>query len=251
MPSMSSDSSTPPDFRMAETRWTQVIRSQGKSSEARMALKELTEAYYQPVYQFIRERSPNEEAAKDSTQTFFARVLDRYGFDGADPERGRFRSFLLGAVKHFLSEQRAHEKRQKRGGEVTHQSLESSPAPNASTAPGLQVADSSTPSPDAAFDRLWAYTLLERALGRLEAECQVEGKAKLFTVLQPWLAGGDPQSQAEAAMELGLSENATRMAIHRLRQRYRSGLRKELSHTMAPGFSVDEEMRHLFAALVE
>ena len=97
-----------PDFRMAETRWAQVIRSKGHSSEAKLALTDLAEAYYQPVFWFIKERSPNEDASRDLTQEFFARVLDKYGFEGADPNRGRFRSFLLGAVKHFLSDQRAY-----------------------------------------------------------------------------------------------------------------------------------------------
>ncbi len=234
---------------MVETRWTQVIQSKGDSPEAKLALKDLTAAYYAPVYRFIQDRTTHHETAQDLTQEFFARVLDRYGFDGADPKRGRFRSFLLGAVKHFLAEHYAHEGRQKRGGGVAHQSLDA-PNPNTdSSAPGLQVADDDALQPDLAFDRHWALTVLARALTKLEKACEVEGKARQFAILQPWLAGGGEQLQADAAFKLGISEAATRVAIHRLRQRFRKCLRSELSQTLAPGICVDEELRHLFSAL--
>ncbi len=253
MASDSNDDRVPaPDYRMAATRWTQVILSKGESSEAQMALKDLTEAYYQPVFHFIRERSPNEDAARDLTQEFFARVLERYGFQGADPGRGRFRSFLLGAVKHFLSEQRAHAHRQKRGGGVPHHSLDAPPLPSSasgSSAPGLQVADESTLPPDAAFDRLWATAVLARALSQLEEACRTEGKGRQFEILQPWLAGGADRPQSDAAFQLGLSESATRVAIHRLRQKFKGAVRSELAQTVGPGISVNEELQHLFSAL--
>ena len=238
-----------PDFRMAETRWTQVIRSKGHSSEAKLALKDLAEAYYQPVFWFIKERSANEDTARDPTQEFFARVLDKYGFEGADPSRGRFRSFLLGAVKHFLSDQRAHAQRQKRGGGIPHDSIEASGSDSDSSLPGFQVADDKTVPPDEAFDRLWANTVLARGLARLEADCVADGKVKQFEVLQPWLAGGADQPQADAAFQLGMSESAVRVAIHRLRQRFRKAVLAELAQTVGPGISVQEEMQHLFAAL--
>ena len=237
------------DFSMAETRWTQVIRSKGESSEAKMALKDLTEAYYKPVYRFICDRTSNNDTARDLTQGFFARVLAKYGFDGADPARGRFRSFLLKAVKNYLAEQHAYSQRQKRGGGVDHQSLDA-PYPNTeSSAPGLQVADRDTLPPDLAFDRLWAHTVLERALANLESTFQSEGKAEHFATLEPWLAGGADRTQAEAAFDLGLSESAVRVAIHRLRQRFRNSVRAELAHTVATGESIEEELQHLFSAL--
>jgi RNA polymerase sigma-70 factor (ECF subfamily) len=228
-----------------------VILSKGRTPESEMALQDLCEAYYDPVYHFIRERRPHGDEARDLTQEFFARVLDRSGFQGADPTRGRFRSFLLGAVKHFLSAHRAHAERKKRGGGIEHQSLDApsfSQDPNA-TAANLQVADPNALSPDQAFDQLWANTVLERALDRLEKDCQRDGKGQQFEVLQPWLAGGADRPQAEAAYRLGLSESATRVAIHRLRQKFRGAVRSELAHTLGPGISVKEELGHLFAAL--
>ena len=234
---------------MAETRWTQVILSKGESPEARLALKDLASAYYNPVFRFIRDRTQDHEKARDLTQQFFERVLDRYGFEGADPERGRFRSFLLGAVKHFLAEQNARERRQKRGGDIVHESLDA-PNPNTgSTAPGLQVADPDAVMPDEVFDRHWAHTVLDRALIKLENEYDANGKIRQFTVLQPWLAGGADQPQADAAAELEMNESALRVAVHRLRKRFRQCVRAELSQTLAPGISVDEEMRHLMSAL--
>ncbi len=251
MTAEANESEATPGFRMAETRWTQVLLSKGDSAEAQLALKDLAEAYYEPVFHFIRERSRDQDQANDLTQEFFARILDRQGFQGADPNRGRFRSFLLGAVKHFLSEQRARAGRQKRGGGIPHQSLD---APERhfqaeTSAPGLQVADLSATAPDQAFDRLWATAVLARALTRLEQDCQGEGKGRHFEILQPWLAGGADQPQSEAAFQLGFSESATRVAIHRLRQRFRGAVRSELAQTIGPGITVDEELRHLFAAL--
>lgn len=246
-----SDPDGSPDFRMAETRWTQVMRSKGETPEARLALKELAEAYYEPVHRFILDRSPNHDVARDLTQEFFSRVLDRYGFKGADPQKGRFRSFLLGAVKHFLSEHQAYLSRQKRGGGIPHQSLDAPPpgAPADTSAPGLQVADPAAMLPDDAFDRHWATTVLERALKRVEDSMAADGKEKQFEILQPWLAGGADEAQADAAMKLGLSGNATRVAIHRLRQKFKGAVRSELAQTVGPGIPVEEELQHLFAAL--
>lgn len=234
---------------MAETCWTQVIQSKGKTPEAQLALKDLTAAYYSPVLRFIQDRTQNHEMAQDLTQEFFVRVLDRYGFDGADPQRGRFRSFLLGAVKHFLLDHYAREGRQKRGGDVQHESIDAPNPQTGSSAPGLQVADPDAVQPDHAFDRNWALTVLEHALTRLEKDCEAEGKGNQFSVLQPWLAGGTDQLQADAAVKLGIGESATRVAIHRMRQRFRASVQSELSQTLAPGISVDEEMRHLLSAL--
>lgn len=224
------------------------MRSKGSTDEARLALSDLCAAYYEPVSKFIRERCESEDAASDLTQEFFARVLQRYGFDGADPERGRFRSFLLGAVKHFLAEQYHHGQRLKRGGGVIHESLDTAQEGD-STAPGLRLPDATTLTPDAAFDRHWAHVVLDRALAKLEADCAAEGKATHFAVLQPWLASGAETTQAEAAMELGMSETAVRVAIHRLRQRFRASLLAELAQTVAPGVSIEEELKHLLAAL--
>jgi RNA polymerase sigma-70 factor (ECF subfamily) len=149
-------------------------------------------------------------------------------------------------VKHFLADEHARSQTQKRGGGISHQSLD---APSTTSLPGIQIADDSILPPDAAFDHHWALAVLDRALARVEGDCRNDEKLKQFQMLQPWLAGGSDQPQSEAAFQLGLSEAATRVAIHRLRQKFRDAVRAELAQTVGPGISIDEELQHLFSAL--
>lgn len=226
-----------------ETRWSQVARSRGRDGEARAALSDLCAGYYAPVFVFLRSDGRSEDEARELAQEFFARLLGGAGVDGAEPERGKFRSFLLGAVKHFLSAQRQHESREKRGGGIAPVALDA----GTESAPGFQPADAALP-PDAAFDRQWALTVLARTLAALEAEMQ--DRAALFATLAPFLTGSAEYGHIEAAAPgLGLSPAALRVAIHRLRHRYRELLRAELAQTLAPGASVDEELAALKAAL--
>ncbi len=222
----------------AATRWTLVVQAQGRTPEARAALSDLCAAYYTPVQEFIRQWLRGADQADDLTQEFFAEILSRGGVDGAVPERGKFRSFLLGAVKHFLSHARERERTLKRGGGVEFQPLDA----------GSDVPDAALP-PDAAFDRQWALTLLSRAMDALEAQFAAEEKADMFRVLKPWLTGEAETPQSAAAVALGLSETAVKVAIHRLRQRFRQQLRAELAATLDSAAMVEEEMGHLFAAL--
>ncbi len=210
-------------------------------------MSDLCEAYYAPVLAFLkRERGGDADAARELAQEFFRRVLAGAGVAGADPERGKFRSFLLGAVKHFLADQHDHTLRQKRGAGAVHEPID----PGTDSAPGLDPADTRTVSPDVDFDRKWALTVLDRAFVALEAELAAEEKSAHLDVLQPWLTGtADHGAQLEAAKTLGLSETAVRVAVHRLRQRYREAVRSELRQTLAPGESVETELQHLFAAL--
>ena len=145
------------------THWTRVLEARGDSPEAKAALSDLCAAYYAPVFAFIRRNAPDEDAARDLTQEFFARLLARQGIAAVDPQRGRFRSFLLGAVKHFLADMREHAHRLKRGAGQPIESIE----PGTDTSPGLQLPDPNAPSPDREFDRKWALTLLDRALAAL------------------------------------------------------------------------------------
>lgn len=241
------DSASPP---FAPTRWTLILRARGETTEARAALAELCESYYQPVLRFLRREGREEDAARELTQEFFARVLGGGGFDEADPERGRFRSYLLGALKHFLADQRKHEHRLKRGGGVAAESLDA-PITDDEQA-SLQVADTSLPAPEAFFDREWALAVIGRAMGLLEKEFARDDKAGQFDTLKPWLMGEAPSmSQADAARRLGLSEGAVKVTVHRLRMRFRDAVRAEISQTLrdpAPAL-VDEELRHLIAAL--
>ena len=241
------DSATPIAGAFAPTRWTLVLRARGETPEARLALSELCGAYYQPVFRFLRREGRDEETARELTQEFFVRVLQRGELGAADPARGRFRSYLLGAVKHFLADHRKHEGREKRGGGALPESLD---APRAEDAPPLDVPDANTPVPDAWFDREWALTLMDHALSAVENEFEAAGKTEQFDRLKAWLVGEtETLSQAEAARQLGLNEGAVKVAIHRLRKRFRELIRAEIAQTVADGTDIDAELRYLVEVL--
>jgi RNA polymerase sigma factor (sigma-70 family) len=228
------------------TQWTRVLASRGDSVEARQALSDLCAAYYQPVFILIRRAAPDEDAARDCTQEFFARLLARHGLDTVNPERGRFRHFLLGAVRHFLADQRDYQRRLKRGGGQVLVSLDA----GTDTSTKIEVADASLPSPDLEFDRKWALTLLDRALARLQSEQQEAGKDEPFEVLKPWLTGEKQTlSQAEAATRLGVNEGAVKVAIHRLRKRFRELVKEEIAGTVEGPAQVREELNYLLEVL--
>lgn len=225
------------------THWTRVLEAQGDSSDARAALSDLCAAYYAPVFAFVRRNSPDENAARDLTQEFFARLLGGRALR-PDPERGRFRSYLLAAVKNFLSDMRDRQRAAKRGGGEQPLPLETE------TSPGMRVADESVLSPDREFDRKWAFTILDRALKALAAEQGESGQARQFDVLKPWLTGdSEGLSQAVAANELGCSESAVKVAIHRLRKRFRELVKAEIRQTMNDPAQVADELACLMAAL--
>jgi RNA polymerase sigma-70 factor (ECF subfamily) len=228
------------------TQWTRVLEAHGDSPEARTALSDLCAAYYAPVFSFIRRSAADEEAARDLTQEFFARLLARQSIGSADPERGRFRSFLLGAVKHFLADMYDHSHRLKRG---AGQKVESLDADDAS--PGLGVADPSVPEPDRDFDRKWALILLDRALERLAKDQAAAGNSAQFETLKPWLTGETTGlSQGAAAAALGMNEGAVKVAIHRLRRRFREALKNEISQTVSDPQQVQAEMHCLLEAML-
>ena len=230
-----------------DTRWTLVARSRGSGAEGRGALSELCAAYYGPVVVFLRRDGREEDVARELAHDFFARLLEGGAMEGADPERGRFRSYLLAAVKRFAADQRERAGALKRGGGYEQVSLQSG---GTDTEPGLQVEDAQVMAPDAAFDREWAVTLLARALVSLERTLGEEGKAEHFAVLKPWLTTGlDDQPQAAAAAQLGISEAAVKVAIHRLRQRFREAVRGEIAQTVSAPEVVEEELEALRAAL--
>jgi DNA-directed RNA polymerase specialized sigma24 family protein len=234
------------DSQFAPTRWSRVLDARGDAPEARAALSDLCAAYYAPVFAFIRRERGDEDAARELAHEFFERLLAGGGVAGADPARGKFRSFLLGAVKHFLADRRDYELREKRGAGATHEPLDA----GTDSAPGLTIADANALPPDVLFDRQWALTLLDRAFVALEAELSAEGKGAHLEVLKPWLiADADRGEQTAAAAQLGVSETAVRVIVHRLRQRYRESVRAELRQTLAPDGSLEEELQCLFAAL--
>jgi DNA-directed RNA polymerase specialized sigma24 family protein len=232
----------------ATTHWTRVLAARGDSSEAQAALSELCAAYYQPVVAFLSGNGRTDDAARELAHQFFSRILERNGLDGADPERGRFRSYLLGALKHFLHATREREERQKRGGAHEHVALR----PTTDTSPGVDPAAPISLAPDEAFDRQWAMTVLERALTAVERGVGAAGDGHEFEVLKPWLTGdchGHSQTQADAARRLNMSEGAVKVAIHRLRKRFREAVRQEIASTLNRSADLPNELEHLLAVL--
>lgn len=228
------------------TQWTRVLEARGDSTEARAALSDLCAAYYAPVFSFIRHWTTDEDSARDLTQEFFSRLLARNGIDAVDPQRGRFRSYLLGAVKHFLADARDHARRLKRGAGQTLESID----PGTDTSPGMQLPDSQAPAPDREFDRKWALTLLDRALAVLAREHEDAGKTAHFEALKPWLTGDvEHGSQAEAGQRIGLNEGAVKVAVHRLRRRFRDVIKQEIRQTVNDPAQVDKELQCLLQAL--
>ncbi len=232
--------------RFEATRWSIVVaagRGTADSQNAHEALEHLCTAYWYPLYAFVRRQGHSPHDAQDLTQEFFARLLARNFLDDADPAKGRFRSFLLGAVKHFLSDEWDRARAQKRGGGVRPISLD---AESAETRYRLEPADES--SAEKIYEQRWALALLDEVLKRLRDEFIRDGKEDVFEALKPALTGAKIPP-AEIAGRLGVKEGAVRTAVHRLRTRYRDLLRAEIAETVASPAEVDAEMQHLFAAL--
>lgn len=244
MTSDSSSSSAPNDV-FATTHWTVVLAAGRRHSpQADRALEELCRAYWFPLYAYVRRRGHAKADAEDLTQAFFARLLEKNFLAGLDSEHGRFRAFLLAAMKHFLANEWDKARAQKRGGGAAHLSLDWQTADTR-----FQVAATNEPSPDQAFDREWALALLARVIDRLQAECAADGKTKLFEQLKTFLmAGKGGSAQGDVAKALGMEEGAVRVAIHRLRKRYRALLRDEIAQTLSDPAQVDAEMQALFGA---
>jgi DNA-directed RNA polymerase specialized sigma24 family protein len=228
------------------TRWTLVLRASGDTPESRVALSELCEAYYQPVFRFLRREGRTDDAAQELTQEFFSRMLKRSDLK-ADPERGRFRSYLLGGVKHFLADQRKAANREKRGSGVEDARLDADDGlGHAGAAPGH------APASDKWFDRQWALAVMDRGLASVEGEFEAAGKSRQFSTLKHWLVGDTGKlSQADAAKQLDWTETALKVAVHRLRKRFREMIRAEIAQTVGEGTDVDSELRYLVEILAE
>jgi RNA polymerase sigma-70 factor (ECF subfamily) len=229
------------------TRWTLVLRSQGNAPESRAALGELCAAYWEPVFRFLRSEGRNEDDSRELAQEFIARLLSRGGLDNVDPSKGRFRSYLLGALKHFLSERRRNAAREKRGGGAVMISLDEE-ATEAS--PSLEIADTAGAISDKHFDREWALAVMDRSLKTLEVNFTIAGKQAQFDALKPWLVGDtDSLSQADAAARLGMSTGAIKVMIHRLRKDFRHAVEAEIAQTVPSTNDIAEELRYLIEVL--
>jgi RNA polymerase sigma-70 factor (ECF subfamily) len=231
-----------PDGSFRTTRWTEVSQAKVNSPEGRHALAELCDTYYEPVAVFLRCELRDAAAARELAHDFFAHLLAGGAIAHAQQERGRFRSYLLGAVRHFLSHHWETQRRLKRGGGVESISLHETEA--------RSLPDPGVLSPDAAFDRQWALTVVAHALAALRCECNAEGRAGFFEQVKPWLTGDAARGdQSALAASSGLSTSALKVAVHRLKRRFRQLLKAEVAGTLSDPALVEAEMRDLFAAL--
>ncbi len=237
--------------RFNTTHWSLIAALPGRADEleagrAREALEHLCDAYWRPLYAFARYSGHTAEDAQDLTQAFLARVIETGGLGDADPDRGRFRSYLLGAMKHFMANARTRAKARKRGGgrrfvDADIAELESRIAPH--------IDDAASPSDaDRAFDRDWARETTAAALRQLGAEWALRGRSEQFEALRPALTGEGP-ARADVAAALGMTENAVAVAIHRLRDRYAALVREAVSRTVADEADIEDEMRYLVGVL--
>lgn len=236
----------PPAQVFVTTRWSEVLAAAGSDTpRAQAALGHLCRIYWYPIYHFVRRQGHATHDAQDLTQEFFARLLEKNWIAHADQSRGRFRAFLLLVLKRFLAGEWHKANAQKRGGSRLCLSL---PLDTAETRYAGEPAAASTP--EQAFEKQWALTLLETVLRELRADYEQDGKGRLFGALKPCLLGSrESQPYATLATELAMSEGAVKVAVHRLRERYRERLQAEIAHTVASPADVDAEMRHLFRVL--
>jgi len=222
-----------------------VVLSAGhdEPTRARAALESLCQAYWQPLYAYVRRRGYGPEDAEDLTQEFFTRLLERKAMTKVAREKGRFRSFLLASMNHFLADERDKARAQKRGGGKVI-------ALDLAAAETLGKALTNEFTPEKAFEYHWAVALLEQVYKRLEEEYRAHGKADLFETLRLTLAGDrESAPYAELARRLGSSPGAVKVAVHRLRQRYRALLSEAIAETVADPDQVEDELRYLFQTL--
>jgi RNA polymerase sigma factor (sigma-70 family) len=235
----------------ASTRWTIVLEagdSAAASGQSLNALSELCQIYWRPLYLFLRREGHGSDDAQDLTQGFFADLIETRAYARADREKGRFRSFLLGTLKHFVADARDRDRAQKRGGGIIPQQLDDKAIAEAEA----QVERAVKWNSDQVYDREWAASLLRRALDRLAQECALAGKAELFGYLKPYLSVMEDASvpYEEMAQRLHRPVTTLRSDVARLRARYRAILRDEVRGTVAEDSDVDEELRHLCRVLI-
>ncbi len=228
------------------THWSVVVQAgQNENTQALEALEQLCRVYWYPLYAYVRRRGYSPPDAQDLTQEFFARLLERKWLARADQAKGRFRTFLLHALERFLANEWDKVRALKRGGAQR-------PVPlRCDTGESRYSAEPADPrTPEQVFERRWAVALLGEVMQRLEAEYERESKGKLFAALQAGLVGDrEKLPYPDLAVQLGECEGTVRVAVHRLRQRYRELLRAEIAHTVASADEVDAEMHHLFRVL--
>jgi RNA polymerase sigma-70 factor (ECF subfamily) len=230
--------STQPFF--SPTRWSLVLRARGPSPEARTALSDLCAAYWNPVFRHLRGFGIAEDEARELTQSFFAHLLSGDRINTADPAQGRFRSYLLVALRRFLKDRRLADSRMRRGGNIPHEPLETdSPAEPPASPAGPE---------SARFDREWAMAVIARSLDAVAADYAASGRSSLFHQLKPWLEGPAGES-SETTTALGLSEGALKVAVHRLRRRFKEAVLHEIRQTLPEDEDPQAELHYLIEVL--
>jgi len=226
----------------ATTHWSVVLAAgQSADAHASAALEQLCRAYWYPLYAFVRRLGYGPHDAQDLTQGFFMRLVEKDYLADVDRRKGRFRSFLLAAIKHFLADERDKAKTQKRGGGQFPISLDAQVAEDR-----FRLEPAHELTPEKLFERRWALSLLAKVFDRLAQDYAQADKGELFQVIQEFLApGAETAGYASAARRLNMNEGAVRMAVHRLRQRYGELFREEVAHTVADPSEIEDEMRHL------
>ena len=227
------------------THWSVVASARDPDSpQARAALEQLCRTYWYPLYVFVRRQGRGVADAEDLVQGFFAKLIEKNYLAGIDREKGRFRSFLLLAFNRYAANEWDRDRREKRGGGRELVSLDEQ-----DTEGRFSHEPADEMSPERAYDRRWALTLLEQVLNRLEAEFDQSGRQKLFSELKAFLTGEKGASYAAVGVKLGMSEGAVKVAVHRLRQRYRELLRLEVANTVNDTDDIEDEIRHLLSVL--
>ena len=234
--------------RFRTTNWSLVLKAGRDSTpQAREALANLCESYWHPLYAYIRCQGYDVEDTCDLTQAYFARLLEKDYLNQVEPKAGRFRTFLLTTLKHFLANEWNKAHASKRGGYQTFISLDSAIAEER-----YQIERADELTPEKLFERRWMLTVLERALERVSAEFSRIGKSQQFEQFSPFLTGFGPQaSYQQVAEKLGMNEGAVKVGIHRLRRRFGKALREEVSHTVANDHQIEGEIRHLLSGIAQ
>lgn len=225
--------------RFVTTQWSLVLAAARADADDGKALARLCSLYWYPVFAFVRRQVRSAEEAQDLTQGFFTRLIEKRELDQADPERGRFRSFLLSACRHYISNEHDRQNALKRGGGIAAIPIDLLEAEGR-----YERALASTDTPERLYERQWALTLMSLVLETLRQEYVEAGNERLFDRLSGFMT--DPEgTQADAARELGMSLSAVKMTVHRLRKRYREALRQCVADTVSSPDQVDDEVRHL------
>lgn len=232
--------------KVVTTQWSQVLAARdGSDTEARRALESLCQAYWQPLYAFIRHQGHKPEEASDLTQAYFTEFLEKDFLADVDPEKGRFRAYLISSLRHFLSHDRVRNRALKRGGGILTLSLDTDVAEDR-----YRQELAAGRSPEEVFERRWALTVLGKAMARLRRESTTENQRRSFEALKPYLTGDEPRRPyREVGEELGMTEMAVRKAVHRLRRRFGQVLRDEIAETVADADAIDDEVRHLLTII--